>query len=31
VANPVVPTVVLVTGAKPAGLLALRNASMIYE
>jgi hypothetical protein len=30
VANPVVPTVVLATGAKPADLLAVRNASMIY-
>ena len=29
-ANPVVPTVVSATGAKPADLLAVRNASMIY-
>jgi hypothetical protein len=28
--NPVVLTVVLVTGAKPADLLAMKNASMIY-
>jgi hypothetical protein len=30
VANPDVPTVVSATGAKPAYLPAVRNASMIY-
>ena len=30
VANPIVPIVILASGAKPAYLLAMRNASMMY-